>query len=204
MPGVAVTVTNLDTGATKNLVTNSDGLYDTASILPGNYRVTFTKEGFGKLVRGPITLEVNTITENAALEVGAMTEEVRVVAEGAPLLETETAQQASTLTVQMLNDLPQAGAGITGNDWANFSAAGLNRVGLTWSLGSGRPVSGSLMESRIPPVIRGVWSVSSSGFSPGRNSRKMKCWTTCAISSMIASDDSFVQDEVRVNRAFAG
>ena len=36
VPGVSVTVLNLDTGAKKDLVTNDDGLYDTASILPGN------------------------------------------------------------------------------------------------------------------------------------------------------------------------
>src|SRR5580693_5043215 len=63
VPGVAVTVLNLDTGAAKDLVTNDDGLYDTASILPGNYRISFTKEGFGKLVRGPITV-------NGVLKVG--------------------------------------------------------------------------------------------------------------------------------------
>jgi hypothetical protein len=62
VPGVAVAVLNLDTGTTKELVTNSDGLYDTASILPGNYQVTFAKEGFGKIVRGPITLQVGIIT----------------------------------------------------------------------------------------------------------------------------------------------
>ena len=122
LPGVAVTVLNTNTGVTSTFVTNGDGLYDTVSTPTGTYQITFEKTGFKKLVRGPITLEVNTITENAALEVGAMTQEVRVSAEGAPLLETETAQQASTLTVQTLNDLPQAGAGITGNDWANFTA----------------------------------------------------------------------------------
>ena len=42
------------------------------------------------------------------------------------------------------------------------------------------------------------------GSSPGRNSRRMKCWTTLAISSMMASGDSFIQDEVRENRTFAG
>ena len=42
------------------------------------------------------------------------------------------------------------------------------------------------------------------GSSPGRNSRRMKCWTTFAISSMMASGDSFIQDEVRENRTFAG
>jgi hypothetical protein len=81
MPGVAVTVLNLDTGAAKDLLTNSDGLYDTASILPGNYRVTFTTEGFGKLVRGPITLQVGTITVNGALKVGKITETVEVTAD---------------------------------------------------------------------------------------------------------------------------
>ena len=35
--------------------------------------------------------------------------------------------------------------------YVNFSAAGLNRAGLTWLLGSGRPLLGSLMESRMPP-----------------------------------------------------
>src|SRR6202451_1648976 len=74
VPGVTVTVLNLDTGATKGLVTNSDGLYDTASILPGNYRVSFTKEGFGKLVRGPITLQVGIITVNGTLKVGKIAE----------------------------------------------------------------------------------------------------------------------------------
>jgi hypothetical protein len=122
LPGVTVTVLNINTGVATTFVTNGDGLYDTVSTPTGAYRITFEKTGFNKLVRGPITLEVNTITENATLRVGAVSEEVTVSAEGAPLLETETAQQASTLTIQTLNDLPQTGAGITGNDWANFTA----------------------------------------------------------------------------------
>src|ERR1700734_473607 len=80
LPGVSVTVTNLDTGAKKELVTNSDGLYDTASILPGNYQVTFTKQGFGKLSRGPITLQVGITTVNGELKVGRIAESVEVTA----------------------------------------------------------------------------------------------------------------------------
>jgi hypothetical protein len=78
---VAVTVLNLDTGAAKDLVTNDDGLYDTASILPGNYRVTFTKEGFGRLVRGPITLQVGIVTVNGVLKIGKIAETVEVTAD---------------------------------------------------------------------------------------------------------------------------
>ena len=114
IPGVAVTVTNLDTGATKNLVTNSDGLYDTASILPGNYRVTFTKEGFDKLVRGPITLQVGIITVNGVLKVGKIAETVEVTAD-IPLLKTESAEQSTTLDSQTMVNLPQVGS--NGQNW---------------------------------------------------------------------------------------
>jgi hypothetical protein len=114
VPEVAVTVLNLDTGATKDLVTNSDGLYDTASILPGNYRVTFTKEGFGKLVRGPITLQVGIITVNGALKVGRIAETVEVTAD-IPLLKTENAEQSTTLDSQTMVNLPQVGS--SGQNW---------------------------------------------------------------------------------------
>src|ERR1700723_542914 len=114
VPGVAVTVLNLDTGATKDLVTNSDGLYDTASILPGNYRVTFTKEGFGKLVRGPITLQVGIVTVNGGLKVGRIAETVEVTAD-IPLLKTESADQSTTFDSQTMVNLPQVGS--NGQNW---------------------------------------------------------------------------------------
>lgn len=58
MPGATVTVLNLDTGVTKDFVTNNDGLYDTSSLVIGRYQLTFTDPGFETLVRGPITLQV--------------------------------------------------------------------------------------------------------------------------------------------------
>ena len=118
VPGVTVTVLNLDTGATKDLVTNSDGLYDTASILPGNYRVTFTKEGFGKLVRGPITLQVGNVTVNAVLKVGRIAETVEVKAD-IPLLKTESAEQSTTFDSQTMVNLPQVGS--NGQNWGSLA-----------------------------------------------------------------------------------
>jgi Carboxypeptidase regulatory-like domain len=119
--GAVVTLSNVDTGEIKEFVTNSDGLYDTVSTPAGNYNISFTAKGFKKLVRGPIALQVDVITENANLDVGSVTETVSVSAEGAPLLETETSQQGAVLTEKTVNQLPQIGAGITGNDWANFN-----------------------------------------------------------------------------------
>jgi hypothetical protein len=121
VPGATVTLTNIDTGETKNLVTNNDGIYDTVSTPTGNYNISFMAQGFKKLVRGPIQLQVDVITEDASLQVGAVSETVTVVAEGAPVLETETGHLGAILEAQTIDKLPQIGAGITGNDWANFN-----------------------------------------------------------------------------------
>jgi hypothetical protein len=121
LPDVTVTLENTDTGVKTVLVTNGDGLYDSVSTPTGNYNVGFEKAGFKKLVRGPIALLLYTITEDATLQVGAMSEEVRVTAEGAPLLETESGQQATTFDSKTLVELPQVGGGITGADWAAFN-----------------------------------------------------------------------------------
>src|SRR5260370_1174686 len=96
IPGVTVTVTNVDTGVTKSYTTNDAGLYDTNSIVTGSYTITFAKAGFQKLVRGPITLQVGFTTVNGELSVGALTEEVTVTADVARL-QTEPSEQSTTL-----------------------------------------------------------------------------------------------------------
>src|SRR5436189_297624 len=45
VPGVNVTVENVNTGVSKVYVTNNDGIYDTSSIVAGTYKVTFSKSG---------------------------------------------------------------------------------------------------------------------------------------------------------------
>jgi hypothetical protein len=105
LPGVTVTVLNNDTGVSRVFVTNSDGLYDSNSILPGTYTVTFTKTGFQKLVKNSIVLQVGLSTVDAVMHVGSVSEEV-VVTSNLPLLKTEDAQVATTLSTSQLADLP--------------------------------------------------------------------------------------------------
>ncbi|HET7893830.1 MAG TPA: TonB-dependent receptor [Candidatus Sulfotelmatobacter sp.] len=118
IPGVTVSVLNVDTGVSKDFVTNQDGLYDTSSIVAGNYRITFSKDGFEKLVRGPITLQVGFTSVNAELKVGAMSQEVTVSTD-VPLLKTETSEQSTTLEARSMEQLPQV-AGGSGVSWENF------------------------------------------------------------------------------------
>jgi len=96
-------------------VTNEDGLYDTGSIVTDHYTITFTKAGFDKFVRGPVTLNVDTITINGTLKIGSTTETVQVT-DDVQLLETETGSQSTTMAAQELNDLPNAGT----PSWENF------------------------------------------------------------------------------------
>jgi hypothetical protein len=115
LPDVTVTVVNNDTGVTKVLTTNHDGLYDTAAIVVGNYSVTFEKDGFAPFERSSVTLEVGTSTVNAALKVGSAKDEV-VVTTDIPLLKTESGEQSTTLEASSMAGLPNVG-----QDWENFT-----------------------------------------------------------------------------------
>jgi hypothetical protein len=118
IPGVTVTVVNVDTGVTHAFTTNDAGLYDTNSIVAGSYTVTFSKDGFGKLVRGPVSVQVGFTTVNGEMKVGAMTQEVTVSADVA-LLKTETSEQSTTMEAKSMSQLPQV-AGGSGVSWENF------------------------------------------------------------------------------------
>jgi hypothetical protein len=114
VPGVTVSVMDTDTGVSKDFTTNRDGLYDTNSLVPGQYTVTFTKTGFEQLVRGPITLEVGFTTVNGQLKVGSTSQQVTATAD-VPLLTTETGDQTMVLSDKVMGELPQVGT-----DWENF------------------------------------------------------------------------------------
>jgi carboxypeptidase family protein len=116
--GTKITVLNVDTGISKDFTSNKDGIYDTSSIVPGHYKLTFTKDGFETIVRGPITLDVGNIAVNAQMQVGQITEQI-TVNEDAPLLNTEGGDKTTTLEAKSMAELPQIGGG-NGPTWENF------------------------------------------------------------------------------------
>jgi len=115
IPGVTVTVHDVNTGVNKTIATDGSGVYDTSSIVTGTYNVTFTRAGFEQLVRGPITIEVGYTTVNAELKVGSASQKV-LVTTNVPLLQTESGTQSTTLSAKTMDQLPQTG----GADWENF------------------------------------------------------------------------------------
>ncbi|MGI4831710.1 MAG: carboxypeptidase regulatory-like domain-containing protein [Janthinobacterium lividum] len=115
VPDVTVTVMNLNTGVTKVLTTNKAGLFDTSSIVVGTYSVTFEKEGFARFERSSVSIQVGATTINAALKIGATTQEV-VVNTDVPLLQTESGEQSTTFDARSMQTLPNVG-----QDWQNFA-----------------------------------------------------------------------------------
>ena len=57
VPGVTVTVRDIDKNTERTFTTNDSGLYDTGPLVPSDhYLVVFKKEGFATVQRGPLTL----------------------------------------------------------------------------------------------------------------------------------------------------
>ncbi|MFY9647811.1 MAG: TonB-dependent receptor [Terriglobales bacterium] len=103
-----VTIRNKATGLANHTVTDSEGLYVSPPLDPGDYSVEVEAPGFSKVVER-IRLEVGQRTAaNLVLAVGKTTETVTVEATN-QLLETETSTVSNLRTEEAVKDLPLNG-----------------------------------------------------------------------------------------------
>ncbi|MFN9431798.1 MAG: carboxypeptidase regulatory-like domain-containing protein [Acidobacteriota bacterium] len=106
VPKATVTITEVNTGVSRKIATNADGIYSQPYLPPGLYKVEIENQGFKKFSRDKIELNVaTTIRVDATLEPGQITETVSVTAE-APLLQTDRADVSRTVTAQAVRELP--------------------------------------------------------------------------------------------------
>src|SRR4051812_9898316 len=107
LPGVTVTVTNLDTGTARSTVTNEKGLYR-APLLPlGKYRVVAELQGFKKFEGTDIQLSVGqTAVVNATLAVGAVSETITVSGSEIPVLDIARIDIGHTMSELEVHNLP--------------------------------------------------------------------------------------------------
>ena len=106
LPGVTVTITNLDTGAGRSIVTNEKGLYR-APLLPlGTYRVVAELQGFKRFEQTGITLSVGqSAVVNVLMGVGVVSETITVIA-NSPLLDTARIDIGHTMSDLEVHNLP--------------------------------------------------------------------------------------------------
>jgi hypothetical protein len=106
LPGVTVTITNLDTGDTRVVVTNENGLYR-APLLPlGAYRVNAELQGFKRFEQSGIMLTAGrTAVIDINLSVGTVSETITVTAD-APLVDSGRIEIGRTLSEAEIKTLP--------------------------------------------------------------------------------------------------
>src|SRR6266545_5473709 len=106
LPGVVVTVTNVDTGETRSVVTNDRGVYR-APLLPlGAYRLSAELQGFKKHDQTGISLSAGQVAVvDVKLAVGAVTETVSVSAD-VPVVDAGKIEEGRTLTTAEIKTLP--------------------------------------------------------------------------------------------------
>src|SRR5213080_3955339 len=112
IPDAQVTLTNLGTAEKRTQPTGVDGLYSFVNLLPGNYRIEIEKQGFKRITREPVVVQVQQSTKiDVALPVGQANETVEVTSE-TPLLQSDTSSLGQVVEQRKANELPLNGRNI--------------------------------------------------------------------------------------------
>jgi len=107
LPGVSVTLTNIQTGRPTTVQTDGSGKYR-AEIEPGRYTVRFELSGFGRQEMTDVNVLLGrTLAIDATLRVGNLTEAVQVTAENAPLVDTRSTLIAHNVTAEEIERMPK-------------------------------------------------------------------------------------------------
>jgi hypothetical protein len=106
LPGVTLTITEVNTNVSYSAVTNNSGNYVFSNLKDGKYRVSAELSGFKRVVREGVDVPVNaTPRVDLKMEVGAVEESVTVVGES-PLLQTDRADTSRIIESVHLAEVP--------------------------------------------------------------------------------------------------
>ena len=113
VPGANITLTNNATQVTFQAVTNASGQYFLIHVLPGSYSLKVDKPGFSTVQVEQLTIGVNqTVKQDVALKVGAVSQTVQVSAEAATV-ESSTTELGTVIPQKTVNELPLNGRNFT-------------------------------------------------------------------------------------------
>lgn len=107
--GAEVIVVNDATRVQAVSKSNDEGIYVVPNLIPGNYRVQVSKDGFKTIIKPDIIVNVqDALAINFALPLGAVSEIVTIQG-GAPLVNTESASVGTVIDRQFVGNLPLNG-----------------------------------------------------------------------------------------------
>ena len=106
LPGVTVNLKSVERATMRSTVTNAQGEYVFASLVPGNYEITAELSGFStQQTRTGVPVGA-TVNVNVQMAVGAQTEVITVVGETAAAINTSTQDIATTVNETQIRELP--------------------------------------------------------------------------------------------------
>jgi hypothetical protein len=109
VPGANVTATNVATNISNSTNTDQQGSYTFTALPPGEYTVAVELTGFKRnIVTGVILQIAETSRLDIPLEVGAVTEQVRVLSQ-APLVKSTSSEQGQVIDYKQIQSLPLNG-----------------------------------------------------------------------------------------------
>ena len=107
--GAQITITQVETGAVHNAVTNADGLYTLPNLPIGGYALQVTAPGFQTYEQTGIVLQVNdNVQINVTMKVGQLVEKVEVQANPG-LVQTQQNTISQVIDQRRIVDLPLNG-----------------------------------------------------------------------------------------------
>jgi Carboxypeptidase regulatory-like domain len=106
VPNAKVTATDPEKGLERSVMTDEHGFYRVSGLPPASYKVSVEHAGFQTEIATGVVLTVGqTVVFDFHLKLSGMSSEVEVSSEP-PIVETERASQANTLTQEYIADLP--------------------------------------------------------------------------------------------------
>src|SRR5712664_2717332 len=116
IPQAQLVITNVSTGVTRNVTTDSAGFYTAPNLLPGTYEVRVTATGFSTQVRTGITLTVGAQQAlPITMQVGQVSQTVEVTTE-APTVELTSSTLSAQVTGATVRELP-----LNGRSWTDLA-----------------------------------------------------------------------------------
>jgi hypothetical protein len=109
LPSASITIKNLETGATRRIVSDPDGRYAAPALAIGKYELSADRIGFAQETKTGITLVVGQqLTVDFTLQIGELQQAVKVEEKISPV-NVSTQQTSGLVGEQQVKDLPLNG-----------------------------------------------------------------------------------------------
>ena len=159
IPGVAVTVSNIETGVTKETATDERGSYRIDFLLPGNYRIDAEASGFRRAQIQSVVVHVSEVQRaDLQMEVGQVNEQVTVNSDSASAVNTENPTIGEVIDERIIENMP-----LNGREFIELA-------GLVPGVSTGSGKTGSVESKGLAAAVGGARSSYNSYYVDGADS----------------------------------